>query len=203
MKKAVIISSVIAAIMIIICGIHYNGTVGSACDKVVEQENEIADLKNRLDVSSAEQKSNATKLKMEVTGLNAKRVATDDEIAEAFLQKVLTWDNGTAYDQMRAELFEKYGLDENSSFTQVFLPVNVKTPDGKYNYIDTHKRNSKYESMVSHVSKINTDCYSYFTDVTWSSSDLNGNEATATCIFLYDVTVDGDIKNLEAYTVLP
>lgn len=199
--KKIIISSIVMVACIVVCAISYESSVGRMEKTINQQSETIADLKNQLDVKSNKKRSNETKLQQDATGLKSDRVEQDNAMIEEFLEKCLTWDSGAEYDAMRAELFETYGLDENSSFAQVFLPINVTTEDGKYNYIDATHANSKYEDMTSYVSGIKTDRYSYVAYVTWSASDLGGNEAEAKCIFLYDITVDGTIENLEAYTL--
>lgn len=165
------------------------------------QQNEIYDLTNELDVKKAEAKANTTKLIESSTGLKLDRVSKDDEIAETFISSVLTWNDGTKYDTMRSNIMTEYGLTENDEFMRVFLPPNVKTADGVHNYIDTHKANCAYESMESYVTRVGTDVYSYFTFVTWSTSDMIGQEATSTCVFTYDINSDGKISNLGAYTM--
>lgn len=199
--KKIIIASIISAICVIGCGVNYHITTSRLNSQVVQLESQISDIKNQLDVAQAQQTAEDAKLTQAATGLASDRVSSDNKLAQDFLSKCLTWNSGAEYDAMRAELFSTYGLDENSTFAKTFLPVNVKTEDGQYNYIDTHGANSKFESMTSYVSRISTNAYSYFTYVTWSTADNNGNEAQSTCIFTYDVDANGNLQNLNGYTV--
>lgn len=200
-KKKLVISSIVVCFCIIACIIFYGASVKNLQATVNQQVNQIADLQNNIDVKSNQQKSATIKLEQDATGLQFDRVTADDKMMKEFLKHCLTWDNGKDYDKMRTELFQKYNIDENSSFAQVFLPENVKTEDGQYNYIDEHHANSKFEEMHSYVSCIAADRYSYFTYVTWLASDLNGNESTSTCAFTYDITANGTLENLNAYTI--
>ena len=200
-KKFMIIVSSMAFVFLVACFIFYSVSTNAMQKKLLGQTNTLHDLQNQIDVKQTESDSNNAMLSQNTTGLQAYRVTKDDKIAETFISSVLTWSDGATYDSMRLNAMDKYGLKDTDSFMKVFLPVNVKTADGKYNYIDTHHRNCKYESMSSYVSGIGSDVYSYFTFVTWSASDMGGNEAKSSCIFTYDINSNGDISNLNAYTM--
>lgn len=200
-KKKLITSGAIVIVCIIICVLFYGSSIGHLKATITDQTNQIADLKNELDIKSNQQTSTQIKLEQDATGLQLDRVSSDDKMMKDFLTKCLTWNSGEEYDKMRADLFQTYGISEDSSFAKTFLPKNIKTEDGKYNYIDTHNANSKFEEMSSYVSHITPDSYSYFTYVTWTSADGNGNEGSSTCAFTYDITTDGKLENLNAYTI--
>lgn len=198
--KWVLLGILTSILVIVLCVFGYTRSVQS--QKLSVLKNEYYDLKNKTELLQSQVKANETKLVKSATGLDAKRVAKDDDVARVFLKKVLTWSDGATYNNMRSAIQSLYNLEETSDFMTVFLPVNVTTPDGKYNYIDTHHSNCKYESMTSYVTAIGLDYYSYFAFVSWSTKDGAGNESKSTCIFTYDVNVDGELSNLHAYTLI-
>jgi len=199
--KAVFIMAIVTGCFFIACVMTYAIGVGTMQSNLDTQSQALYNLQNQVDMKISESESNRAKLVQGATGLNTQRVTVDTKVAETFIEKALTWSNGATYDAVRAEMMTTYGLTEDSPFMKVFMPINVKTADGQFNYIDTHHSNCQYEDMDVYVSSISTDVYSYFSFVTWSTSDMTGNEAKSTCIVTYDINVDGKLSNLSAYTM--
>lgn len=188
--------------LLIIVGIVFATTRHTQTKKTEALQNELYDLKNKTELLESQVEANETKLVKSATGLDQERVTKDDRLTQTFLKKILTWSDGTTYNNMRKEIQTTYALDETETFMTTFLPVNVTTPDGKYNYIDTHHSNCNYESMHSYVTAIGLDSYSYFAFVTWSTADLVGNEKESTCVFQYSINTDGKLSQLSAYTLI-
>lgn len=130
------------------------------------------------------------------TGLDQSRVSRDDKIAEEFISDIMTWSDGETYDKNREKLMELVG--EDNEIFESFMPENVKYQD--LNYIDTHSANSKYEGMESYVTDIDGDKYSYIALVTWSTTMANV-EGEAQCLFQYTIDGEGNITDLNAFTL--
>lgn len=170
---------------------------------------EIQNTQTKIDQSEEVKKSVDRDVKIEVSGLDTARVQSDDKVAKDFLEKVLTWSSYQEYQDVRDYIAQEYELNDSSTLLQTFFPeIEVVTdPDGnEYNIIDAMRQsgeplNLEFVGMDSHVTNISGTDYSYFTEVTVSSTANNGGMATGRCIFLYTVSEDGELSNLHAYTV--
>lgn len=173
-------------------------------ERLKQQQSEIYDLQNQITLKNSSNQQKQSQVIQSTTGLNTERVSHDDKIASDFLSYVMTWDSYDEYNLIRNNCMAKYNLTEDSDFIQIFFPkiVTVTSNDGTmYNRIDTFGLNVQYEDMTSYVTKINADVYTYFSFVNWSSSDDEGNEAFATCIFTYSINSDGEIFDIGANTI--
>ena len=56
-----------------------------------EQQNQIVDLKNRIDKISVENNTVVSKVKSQATGVDAERVKKDDDVVKNLMKKVFTW----------------------------------------------------------------------------------------------------------------
>lgn len=155
-----------------------------------------------LEASNLAVKSEALALE---TGMDAERVARDKDAAESLIGRVLTWDSFSSYSSMRESVKDELKLDEGSRFLDVFLPEvheTLPTADGTvYNYIDLHGVNARYTGMRQHLCSTDGNFYSYMAFVEWASRDANGNEAYSDAVFLYSTDSDGNILDLDAYTL--
>lgn len=167
-----------------------------------DSKREYANLLNEIDVKEQSILNNELALVNSINNLDSSRVTRDNEIAQEFIEYVTTWGSGAQYDEIRTSVMKDYQLNTTSNFTKHFLTENVKVVgDGgvEYNYIDRFEINSQYEDMTSILKGINSDIYSYLTEVEWSTQDVSGNEATSSIIFMYSVNGNGDLLNLDAY----
>ena len=200
-KKTTIILMIGSFLFFVVCVLSYSIGVGMMSSRMGEQQSTLLSLQAESDALLNTTTAARVQLIQDSTGLDMARVDKDSEIAETFMKKVLTWADGATYDGIRSSIMSEYNLAEDSRFMKEFLPINVKTEDGKFNYIDTHHYNCRYESMNTYVVSVSPNTYRYFSFVTWSTSDMVGNEAQKECIFTYDVNVDGVLSNLDAYVL--
>lgn len=212
MKKVVCV--IVSIVFLGIASVVSNFDVNAIQKQIDEQQSELHDLENELEVKRNSAAQSEKKFVESMTGLDIDRVEKDDEIAKDFVSKVVTWSDGASYDAIREEIMKTYGLAADSDFMTVFLPENIKVtqPDGSVlNYIDSQNAlveaglsnqayNAQYESMESYVTDIRSGTYSYFTFVTWSSSNPAGADAMTTNIMTYDIDSDGTVSNIHGYT---
>ena len=206
-SKSLPINAIAIIGCIVIClasVIMYVTTVNNNNATLDAQSARIAQLRQDIANKSASLQESQSQAVQTTTGLNAARVAQDNAIAQAFLKDVMTWDSWDTYDAIRRRCINEYGLDPESRFMSVFLPaVPTRTSnDGTvYNRIDVEGLNCTYEGTTSYVRGINGTTYSYFATVGWSVTSPEGYEGSATAIFIYSIDVNGDIIDLDAYTL--
>lgn len=173
---------------------------------------EVQGLRNQIETKKIVNQQAQDAVKNNTTGINMDRVSRDDVIVDEFLRDALDWSSYAEYTANRDRLIEKYSISNDSAFLSVFFPKVdlIELKDGTtVNIIDDNIRsgqtgglNMSYVGMKSHVTKIESDVYSYLTEVEVLTSADNGSSASGTCIFLYSVDADGKLDNLDAYTIL-
>lgn len=157
-------------------------------------------------------KSLRTKMK-ELTGYDDARVKLDDKSAESFFRTIMTWDTYEEYNENRKLVMEK-GVEEDSNFLTMFFPeIKIVTDEdgNEYNDIDNGdgKLNMAFGSLSSRVINIDGDVYSYFAEMTvtsgasykTTSGDKQSIAGTGKCVVTYDIDADGNISNIEGYTL--
>lgn len=201
MKKFVPIVISIAFTAIVGCVYFFNTKKWD--NTLFEQQSMIEEYQNAINIqmqSLQQAEDNAVSC---ASGIDFSKVAKDDETVKSFLEMIMTWGSYEEYEAIRQKLVNEYGVSEDSTFMTTFLPaVKNKEKNGKnYNVIDNNDLNMTYEDMDSYVVKISNETYSYFTIVEWSSADEFGNEGKSKAVFTYDVSSEGNISNLEGYTI--
>lgn len=195
---------VFLTIVVILFGSATALTYNSMSSILSKQVSQIADLESRITLKEQSvQQAEATAVRS-VTGLDANRVLKDNVKAEELFRSVMTWDSLAQYNQIRLDISEMYDIKETNSFLSIFMPevVETESPDGtKYNRIDTLGLNVNFEDMETYCTGIRNTTYSYAAFVSFSSTSSAGNEGFANVMATYDVDADGNISNLNAYTV--
>lgn len=142
----------------------------------------------------------------EASDSNAARIERDSSIIDNMLSETLIWIDFEGYSNARKTAIEHYGIAEDSRFMTVYLPEVHETPDtadgSTYNYIDVNGINVHYENKDLHLCGIDGDIYRYFAEVTTSSMDRYGNEGFAKSVLMCSVNGDGEITDVDAYTLL-
>ena len=161
------------------------------------QSNEIISLETQLALAKANYEANQNQVVTEVSGVNVERKQADDVVAREFISRVTTWADVSEYRTMRAEIVSEYGLDQNSYFLQSFLPIRPQGANESAGSV-----NSEFSSMDSICISADEDTglYSYFTEVVVHTAGAQGGIGEAHCVFLYTVSADGELSNIEAYT---
>lgn len=201
----VLIICVIVAVCVLLGNMIVNNVVYSR--NLSEKSNQIQSLTAQIEKNRvlANQSLNDTKAK--VSGLDMNRVRTDDGIAETFFTKIFTWSSAAEYNVIRDNLLQSDMLDTNNSLLTTVFPELKKEQDvdgGSSNIIDDSiygQLNMTYDSMTSHVIGIDDTTYFYFTEVTVLSQVDDGISNAGEIVVTYSVNKDGQISDLNAYTV--
>lgn len=159
----------------------------------------IEDLTGEIETVKVTNRESVNQTASAVTGLDTKRVNTDDALFEAFIKKCFNWKSAAEYNQIRSDLEADGTVGDNSNFLTIFFPEltdDSQIDDGVYGNL-----NLSFKSMNSNVVNIQDDVYSYFTEVT-VVSEVNGSTAEGSVVVTYDVTKDGTLSNVNAYNVV-
>ena len=178
-------------------------------DNIALQNREITNLKNKLEIIENTVKSDTQKvLVKQTTGLDSERVDKDKGIIDNLARTLFTWHNGEQYDAVRDALVENYGVPIDSNILTTLFPAQeefenilVKEDDSDKSLVDRYNLNSQFEQTDIHVSNINIDVYSYVVFVKSTSVGKNGGEGEGYAALLLDVNSNGEIKNLDGYTI--
>ena len=199
MKKY--LGSIIAVAALFVFFIVQSVMISSASNKYATAKRKADTLSTQIDMVKQQNEYKKTKVESEATGLDESRVNDDLEVVKTFFDKTLTWSTGAEYDAARESLIKDYKFSENDTFLTQFMPANQYTSDGKYNYVDLKKANSKFEDVTQYVYSIDGDLYSYFGFVTWSTTTSEGAEGKDTCVFIYSINGAGTITSMKAYVL--
>ena len=170
-----------------------------------EQQNQIVDLKNRIDKISVENNTVVSKVKSQATGVDAERVKKDDEVVKNLMKKVFTWKTHKEYIDVRNELMKSYSLSEDSEFMKTFMPnIENEVINGEnYNQIDVNGYNITFNDVKSYVVSIDesSKVYEYFAIVNVTSKSNNGGSVDYDLALSYKMTDSQQIINLVGYTL--
>lgn len=170
-----------------------------------EQQNQIVDLKNRIDKLSVENNTVVSKVKSQATGVDAERVKKDDEVVKNLMKKVFTWKTYKEYTDIRNDLKKSYNLSEDSEFMKTFMPnVENEVIDGEnYNQIDVNGYNITFNDVKSYVVSIDESSrvYEYFAIVDVTSKSNNDGSVDYNLALSYKMTDSQQIMNLIGYTL--
>lgn len=138
------------------------------------------------------------------TGMDARRVERDNQLALEFFTPAFSWRSGAEYDAARAVFVADLG--EAHPFVRVFMPPNG-TID-RFNYIDLNNLNAELISFEPYVTGIRGETYMYTAIVrmaatghlqnTGALGPLSG-QGFVTVILIYTVDDYGTIHNLSAW----
>lgn len=171
-------------------------------------DDEIQQLTTNIEVNRVSRQESLDSAKAKVVGLDTKRVKTDDGVLESFLKKCFTWSSAAEYRAIRKELENSDVIDSSGTFVDVLFPELTEDlsvdGDRTKNTIDDSiygKLNLKYDSLQSHVISVDGTNYRYFTEVTVTSSIDGGVSKTGLVVMTYTVDKDGNLSDVDAYTV--
>ena len=196
----------ILGVVMLIIGFVYTGVVTSFRDAQLDEQTAII-AQLELDKKNAEANTEGQENEVisDATGLDFNRVAQDDQKARSFIAVATTWDDCESYNNARQELISDYGIKEDSGLLTHYMPLVEDFPGGAggsmINQIDASGANMTFDSMTSYVTKIDSGVYSYFATVKLSGSNSKGKMASGTSVFTYDIDVDGNVINVNAYTI--
>lgn len=198
---------IVSVLLMIVSVIALSMTLSGRSDALERQRGEILALESELSTVKTERDSSrADVLRQATGGVDAAHRDSDDALIRDLLDTALTWDGVSEYLNAREQVKERFGLDDNSQFMQVFMPgemAGVARTDasGQTHYAVDADISNSFDSMDSTIIAVNGDVYSYITLVGMRTASEDGQTTVLSHSLLrYDV-VDGRVANLVAETV--
>ena len=180
----ILIISVVIALVIVIANMIVSSQVWNK--NLNNQSMAIQKLNGDIEKQRVSSLNAADSAKSRVTGLDTKRVKTDDGIIESkVLKKYFTWKSGADYEALKKDFDENFA-NNDGNFGTIILPdlKSEQDEDGnETNAIDNGEfgvLNMTYVDKQSHVTSIEDDVYSYFTEVTVQSTIKGADKEAST-----------------------
>ena len=203
----ILIISVVIALVIVIANMIVSSQVWNK--NLNNQSMAIQKLNGNIEKQRVSSLNAADSAKSRVTGLDTKRVKTDDGIIESkVLKKYFTWKSGADYEALKKDFDENFANDDGN-FGTIILPdlKSEQDEDGnETNAIDNGEfgvLNMTYVDKQSHVTSIEDDVYSYFTEVTVQSTIKGADKEASTghIVVTYSIDKAGNISHLNGFTI--
>lgn len=203
----ILIISVVIAFVIVIANMIVSSQVWNK--NLNNQSMAIQKLNGDIEKQRVSSLNAADSAKSRVTGLDTKRVKTDDGIIESkVLKKYFTWKSGADYEALKKDFDENFANDDGN-FGTIILPdlKSEQDEDGnETNAIDNGEfgvLNMTYVDKQSHVTSIEDDVYSYFTEVTVQSTIKGADKEASTghIVVTYSIDKAGNISHLNGFTI--
>lgn len=203
----ILIISVVIALVIVIANMIVSSQVWNK--NLNNQSMAIQKLNGDIEKQRVSSLNAADSAKSRVTGLDTKRVKTDDGIIESkVLKKYFTWKSGADYEALKKDFDENFANDDGN-FGTIILPdlKSEQDEDGnETNAIDNGEfgvLNMAYVDKQSHVTSIEDDVYSYFTEVTVQSTIKGADKEASTghIVVTYSIDKAGNISHLNGFTI--
>lgn len=203
----ILIISVVIALVIVIANMIVSSQVWNK--NLNNQSMAIQKLDGDIEKQRVSSLNAADSAKSRVTGLDTKRVKTDDGIIESkVLKKYFTWKSGADYEALKKDFDENFANDDGN-FGTIILPdlKSEQDEDGnETNAIDNGEfgvLNMTYVDKQSHVTSIEDDVYSYFTEVTVQSTIKGADKEASTghIVVTYSIDKAGNISHLNGFTI--
>ena len=203
----ILIISVVIAFVIVIANMIVSSQVWNK--NLNNQSMAIQKLNGDIEKQRVSSLNAADSAKSRVTGLDTKRVKTDDGIIESKdLKKYFTWKSGADYEALKKDFDENFA-NNDGNFGTIILPdlKSEQDEDGnETNAIDNGEfgvLNMTYVDKQSHVTSIEDDVYSYFTEVTVQSTIKGADKEASTghIVVTYSIDKAGNISHLNGFTI--
>ena len=203
----ILIISVVIALVIVIANMIVSSQVWNK--NLNNQSMAIQKLNGDIEKQRVSSLNAADSAKSRVTGLDTKRVKTDDGIIESkVLKKYFTWKSGADYEALKKDFDENFA-NNDGNFGTIILPdlKSEQDEDGnETNAIDNGEfgvLNMTYVDKQSHVISIEDDVYSYFTEVTVQSTIKGADKEASTghIVVTYSIDKAGNISHLNGFTI--
>lgn len=203
----ILIISVVIALVIVIANMIVSSQVWNK--NLNNQSMAIQKLNGDIEKQRVSSLNAADSAKSRVTGLDTKRVKTDDGIIESkVLKKYFTWKSGADYEALKKDFDENFA-NNDGNFGTIILPdlKSEQDEDGnETNAIDNGEfgvLNMTYVDKQSHVTSIEDDVYSYFTEVTVQSTIKGADKEAFTghIVVTYSIDKAGNISHLNGFTI--
>lgn len=177
----------LGVILLVVC----NGITSSYAGNLATMDEKLQNGQSMIDALRVDTAHAESEIKQKLNGLDTQRVEKDKILLSDFLKTVCTWKNLEEYKNVYEHISESYPVDGNERFYKFFVNPESITKDANMTYVN----------MESQVTGITRDVYSYFVEVSISSTDANQSSDTGVFVFTCDVTNDGALSNLSAYAL--
>lgn len=203
----ILIISVVIAFVIVIANMIVSSQVWNK--NLNNQSMAIQKLNGDIEKQRVSSLNATDSAKSRVTGLDTKRVKTDDGIIESkVLKKYFIWKSGADYEALKKDFDENFA-NNDGNFGTIILPdlKSEQDEDGnETNAIDNGEfgvLNMTYVDKQSHVTSIEDDVYSYFTEVTVQSTIKGADKEASTghIVVTYSIDKAGNISHLNGFTI--
>lgn len=203
----ILIIGIVIALVIVIANMIVSSQVWNK--NLNNQSMAIQKLNGDIEKQRVSSLNAADSAKSRVTGLDTKRVKTDDGIIESkVLKKYFTWKSGADYEALKKDFDENFA-NNDGNFGTIILPdlKSEQDEDGnETNAIDNGEfgvLNMTYVDKQSHVTSIEDDVYSYFTEVTVQSTIKGADKEASTghIVVTYSIDKAGNISHLNGFTI--
>lgn len=203
----ILIISVVIALVIVIANMIVSSQVWNK--NLNNQSMAIQKLNGDIEKQRVSSLNAADSAKSRVTGLDTKRVKTDDGIIESkVLKKYFTWKSGADYEVLKKDFDENFANNDGNFGTIILSDLkSEQDEDGnETNAIDNGEfgvLNMTYVDKQSHVTSIEDDVYSYFTEVTVQSTIKGADKEASTghIVVTYSIDKAGNISHLNGFTI--
>lgn len=192
-----------ATVLLMVTAGSFAVTRGAQEAALIDQEQEISELEERLADLEDEQDERGRLVADEAFGTSATRLDADQQLIDQVLNTALTWESHAEYESARSSMMNVYGLPEDSAFMTAFLPqapVNVDREGNEYALIDLLGLDSEVNDFRTHLMTVHGTEYAYlvFVDVRTTSDDGQGG-ANSTATVLLTTDGDGGVSDVEGY----
>lgn len=203
----ILIISVVIALVIVIANMIVSSQVWNK--NLNNQSMAIQKLNGDIEKQRVSSLNAADSAKSRVTGLDTKRVKTDDGIIESkVLKKYFTWKSGADYEALKKDFDENFA-NNDGNFGTIILPDLKSEQDEDGNETNAINNgefgvlNMTYVDKQSHVTSIEDDVYSYFTEVTVQSTIKGADKEASTghIVVTYSIDKAGNISHLNGFTI--
>lgn len=153
---------------------------------------QIQDVQMQMESIRVDQAQQEADVNRAVNGLDTARVERDQNLIQDFLKDVCTWEDVATYQTKLEALKKQYPEDDNAMFYVFFADPTSEESAANMTYL---------ENASVYVTNIADNNYTYFTEVTVSSTTEAGQTGTGT--FAFECTVDGEgtLSGLSAYVI--
>lgn len=170
-----------------------------------KQESTMGNLKTKIDLSRRQNENLLIEADSKQSGIDRLRLERDYKIIDKFLYNVFDWNNYDEYADNRQTIINKYKIDPNGGFLQVFMPDIKKTEiDGKnYNDIDLNGLNMSFDRNNTYVESINGSNYRYLSFIIVNSTSSVDSSVSSSMFAVLECTIDlnGNISDVSASSV--
>lgn len=209
MRKNKVMATIVAVVLTI--GLVVSGSRYMNASKMLSQTK--ADMEQTMlqkDKNTASQQTSMNNIMKEVTGVDTSRMTQDNKAADDFFRTIFDWKGGNQYMEARQYCMEK-GIAEDSQFlTEFFSPINLTNDydplsDDRKVPLSMYYGSTDYRKLIG----VQDDVYSYMamlsvtTNGTYKTADGKEKkvEGTGHVMMSYSVDAEGNISNIDGYTV--